>query len=119
MNDIDIISKWEHNQYINSRCYDNPVYKEIVLSNEQGKETDELVKIFCDLSESLASRFNINKDDKDDLIQEGVLAALKYWKHFNIERTINARSYIIQIIKSSQAGILYYIKKHDGNTIHI
>lgn len=117
MNAEVFISKWEEEQELNSRCIDNPILKEVITSKKQDKITDNLARIFYKISTDVVNRFVfLNEDAKQELIQNCVYDACKFWKNFNEKRYEDAEIYLIQIIRSSISSYYYRLKKDEDHT---
>lgn len=93
------------------------LFDEIMISKGQGKPTHQLIKMFYKIANRLSTRFSYkNQDDKIDVIQGGVVDALKYYDRFNPEKSSNAFAYVTQIIKNGFAKtwkILHPIPQSD------
>ena len=78
--------------------------KEIIRCQDASITSLELVNMFYLISNRLVRKFYYqNPDDKDDVIQQGVMDCYQYWHNFDPSKGSNAFAYITQITKNGFA----------------
>jgi len=94
--------------YINNR----DLLKEVVLSKEKNKMTDELAKMLILLCKRYASKNNwINYTYNEDMQGFAMLMLVRSWSTFDITKSENPFAYFTQCIKNSFIQYLNQEKK--------
>ena len=109
MNKEEFISEWEEAQFYIA-CGD--LVYEIMRCKKQGYLSDELGYLFKDISEKIVERFNVREGLKKELVSQGILEACEHYENFDINQSINAYAYIVQLIKSGYAKFLHILYKN-------
>jgi len=105
MDSSTLIDQWEFHQLISSLdSINSHLFFEMRESKKKNKMTENLGKIFIDLSRKIASKYKIVDDfNREEIIFEGAYDACMHWHRFDIDKSYNALMYMTQIIKSGHA----------------
>lgn len=87
--------------------------KQVILSKERGKMSDELAKMLMLLVQRYASRGNfVNYSYNDDMQSAALLQLMTSWSTFKPERSSNPFAFYTECIKNSFRYYLTTEKKH-------
>lgn len=83
----------------------NPfLFKQIMLSKEQDKLTDDAIKMLQLMIDKIAqAKYYKDKDDEKDCKQQAMLDCLLYWKRFDPEKSNNPFAYFTSVITNGLA----------------
>lgn len=96
---------------VNNMTYDS------ILSNAQSDnklQTDELIKHYTPLVESIASKYNTSPLEQEDLVQEGMIGLLAAIKSYDRSRGAGFRTYASVCIDNSiQTSLRKFYRQKD------
>ena len=93
---------------------------ELIKSKELGELTPECLRMFQLISEKLSMKLtNKRFEDRQDCIQGGVIDGWTYWRGYDASVSLNAFSYMTQVIKNGQFKQLRKINPHKMQFISI
>ncbi len=78
-------------------------HTEYTLSEQKGKPTDKLIKMFEKIAIGYSKRYRGNKIDIDACVNYATFEAWKKWDKYNKERSSNIFAFFTQMIKNDLA----------------
>lgn len=80
------------------------LYKEIVISKNQGKRTPQLDRMIISLAKNMIKKkIYTNPQDREDILSTMIYKMMRYYAGFNEERFDNAFAYMSEIAKRGLA----------------
>ena len=103
----------------NNIYFDNKeAYKEIIISQAQGRLTNKLLLMCIKVVNGVNKKFRYtDPDDRQDVKSYAIEMIVKNWYHFDIDRYDNVLSWVTEVIKRAHAFQWKQLQKSRINTI--